>query len=83
MVVKKQIDQFSLLNVVPTSNPLGIKRFDPSIFISFKCECYIIMQMQYTKNLNPERLELGTTMSEPHWSNEYRSCFFGAIYFGS
>ena len=26
--------------------------------MSFKCECHIIMQIQYTKNLNPERFEL-------------------------
>ena len=31
--------------------------------ISFKCECHIIMQIQYTKNLNPGRFELGTTLS--------------------
>ena len=35
-------------NVVPNSNPLGIKR-----------ECYILMQIQYTKNLNPGRFGLG------------------------
>ena len=43
------------LNVLPYSNPLGMKRFVPSISISFKYECYIIMQMQHTTNLNPER----------------------------
>ena len=42
---------------------VGIKRFLPSISISFKCEYYIIMQMKHTKNLNPERSELGTTLS--------------------
>ena len=50
-------------NVVPNSNPLGIKRFVPGISISFKYECYIIMQIQYTKNLNPGRFELGATSS--------------------
>ena len=35
---------------------------------SFKCECYIIMQMKHSKNLNPERPELGTTLSSPNWS---------------
>ena len=50
-------------NVVPNSNPLGIKRFVSSISISFKCECSIIMQMQHTKNLDPERFELGATLS--------------------
>ena len=63
MAVKKQIDQFGFLNVVPNSDPLGIKSFDASFSISFKYEYYIIMQVQYTKNLNSERLELGTTLS--------------------
>ena len=58
-----QIDLFGLLNVVPNSNPLGIKRFVSGISISFKCECNIIMQIQYTKNLDPGRFELGTTLS--------------------
>ena len=57
------IDRFGQLNVVPNSNPSGIKRFVASIFMSFKCECYIIMQMKHTKNLNSERSELGTTLS--------------------
>ena len=57
------IDKFGLLNAVPNSNPLGIKRFVPSISISFQCEWCIIMQMKHTKNLNPERSELGTTLS--------------------
>ena len=30
--------------------------------MSFKCECDIIMQIQYTKNLNPGRFELGTRL---------------------
>ena len=63
--VKKSIDLFGLLNVVPNSNPSGIKRFVSGISISFKCECHIIMQIQYTKNLNPGRFELGTTLSQP------------------
>ena len=50
------------------SNLLGIKRFVPSIFISFKCECYIIMQIQHTKNLNPERFELRRILSGPNRS---------------
>ena len=50
-------------NVVPNSNPLAIKRFVSGISISFKCECHIIMQIQYTKNLIPGRFELGTTLS--------------------
>ena len=33
--VKKSIDLFGLLNVVPNSNPLGIKRFVSGISISF------------------------------------------------
>ena len=39
--------------------PLGIKRFVSGISTSLKCECHIIMQIQYTKNLNPRRFELG------------------------
>ena len=31
--------------------------------VSFKCECNVIIQIQYTKNLNPGRFELGTTLS--------------------
>ena len=41
----------------------GIKRFVSVISISFKCECRIIIQIQDTKNLIPERFELGTTLS--------------------
>ena len=57
------IDLFGYLNVVPNSNPLGIKGFVSGISISFKCECHIIMQIQYTKNLIPGRFELVTTLS--------------------
>ena len=39
--------------------------------ISFKYECHIIMQIQYTKNLNPGRFELGTTLSYPNRSIGY------------
>ena len=35
------IDLFGLLNVLPNSNPLGIKCFVSGISISFKCECHI------------------------------------------
>ena len=63
-----QIDPFGLLNVVPNSNPLGIKHFVPGIAMLFKCECYIIMQIQYTKNPNPRRFELGTTLNKPNGS---------------
>ena len=45
-----RIDLFGKLT---NSNPLGIKRFVSGISISFKCECNIIMQIQYTKNLEP------------------------------
>ena len=51
-----------LLDVAPNSNPLRLKRFAPSISLSFKCQCRIIVQMKRTKNLNPQRLELGTTL---------------------
>ena len=58
------IDLFGYLNVVPNSNPLEIKCFVSGIsIISFKCECHIIMQIQFTKNLNPGRFELGATLS--------------------
>ena len=50
------------VDVVPNSNPLGIKRFDSGISISFKSECHIIMQIQYITNLIPGRFELGTTL---------------------
>ena len=43
--------------------PFGVKRFVSGISTSFKCECHIIMQIQYTENLNPGRFELGTTLS--------------------
>ena len=33
------------LNVVPNSNPLGIKRYVSGISISFKCECHIMMKI--------------------------------------
>ena len=47
------------------TKPLGIKRFDSGISISFKYRCNIIMLIQYKKNLNPGRFELDTTLSEP------------------
>ena len=43
--------------------PFGKKTVLFQEFPSFKCECHIIMQIQYTKNLNPRRFELGTTLS--------------------
>ena len=43
--------------------PFGNTTFFVSgISISFKCECNIIMQIQYTEKLNPGRFELGTTL---------------------
>ena len=39
---------------------LGNKCFVSGISVSFKCECHIMMQIQYTKNLNPRRFELDT-----------------------
>ena len=47
------------------SNPLGIKQFVSSISISFKCECYIVMQMKHMKNHNPDRFKLGR-----HWVSQ-------------
>jgi len=61
----KPIDLIGLLDVVPNSNPLRIKRFVSGICISFECECHILMQMQHTKNFNLGRSELGTTVQ--HW----------------
>ena len=55
------VDWILIYRNVPNSNLLGIKRFAPSTSISFKCECFIVMQIQHTKNLNPERFELGTS----------------------
>ena len=40
----------------------GLKRSIPGISISFKCECHIIMPIQYTKHINPRGFELGTTL---------------------
>ena len=37
-------------------------------FHTFKWECNIIMEIQYTKNLNPGRFGLGTTLSYPNRS---------------
>ena len=33
-----------------------------------KCEFHLIMQIRCTKNLKPERSELGTTSRQPNWS---------------
>ena len=49
----------------------------PPISISFKCECHIIMQIQYTKNFNPGRFELGTTLGLFTWSGVPRSSGVG------
>ena len=43
--------------------PFGNKTFCFRNFHTFKWECHIIMQIQYTKNLNPGRFELGKTLS--------------------
>ena len=48
--------------------PFGNKTFCFRNFHTFKWECHIIMQIQYTKNLNPGRFELGTTLSCTNWS---------------
>ena len=78
------IDPFGLLNVEPNSNPLGTKRFVPGISISFKYECYIIMQIQYTKNLKPRNMathfclinmNYRTESSELEYSNTFRSSY--------
>ena len=58
----------SRYNNMYNSNPLEIKGFVSGIFISFKCECHIIMQIQYTKNLSPGLFEFGTTLSLPNRS---------------
>ena len=43
--------------------PFGNKTFRSSISTPFKHEGNIIIQIQYTNNVNPGRFELGTTMS--------------------
>ena len=59
----RTLNQIGKLNVVPSSNPLGINLFVSGISISLKCECYIIMQIHYTKNLNPCRSESANLVS--------------------
>ena len=41
----------------------GNKTFCFRTFISFQCECLIIMQIQYTKTLDPGKFELDKTLS--------------------
>ena len=48
--------------------PFGNKTFCFRNFHTFKWECNIIMQIQYTKNLNPGRSGLSTTLSYPNRS---------------
>ena len=48
----RSTDPFGLLDIEPTSKSLGL-RLVSDISISFKYKCYILMQMQYTKNLKP------------------------------
>ena len=48
--------------------PFGNKTFCFRNFHTFKWECKIIMEIQYTKNLNPGRFGLGTTLSYPNRS---------------
>ena len=38
---------------------------DLGISISFKCDGNVIMQIQYTKNLNPGRFELKSSITIP------------------
>ena len=52
-----------LTYVAPKSNLLRIKCFVLGISIPFKWEFYNKLQIHYTKNLNPGRFELGTTLS--------------------
>ena len=54
-----------LLHAFKHASSLYQLRFVFGISILFKGECYVLMQIQCTKNLNPERFELGTTLSEP------------------
>ena len=48
----RSTDPFGSLDIEPTSKSLGL-RLVSDISISFKYKCYILMQMQYTKNLKP------------------------------
>ena len=50
---------FAAIAVKTSIDLLGISRN----FHRFKWECHIMMQIQYTMNLNPGRFELGTTLS--------------------
>ena len=43
--------------------PFGNKTFCSRFFDIFQCECYVRMQMQYTKNLSTGRFELGITLN--------------------
>ena len=44
----RSTDPFGLLDIEPTSKSFGLR-----LSISFKYKCYILMQMQYPKNLKP------------------------------
>ena len=48
----RSTDPFGSLDIEPTSKSLGL-RLVSDISISFKYKCYILMQMQCTKNLKP------------------------------
>ena len=63
LITESVITLICSLNLLPNSNRLGIEHFVSGISISFKNECYIIMQIQHTKNLYLRRIELGTTLS--------------------
>ena len=39
--------------------------------MSFKCECYIIMQAQYTKSLNHREIGIGHNIKLANWSIVY------------
>ena len=59
--------KFSRIDVLPYFLNYGALRAPPLLPMvrtpELRYECYIIMQIQRTKNLNPGRFELDTTLS--------------------
>ena len=49
----RSTDPFASLDIEPTSKSLGLCLVSDISISSFKYKCYILMQMQYTKNLKP------------------------------
>ena len=67
---------FGLLNVVPNSNPLGMKRFVRGISISFKYECTLgargyffrLVEGNYVAHsAERKKITSGHTSNQPHF----------------